>query len=430
MHSEEENYNMESIPPELNTPTYIDVLEQFDAAADWFCLDRNIWKRLRLPQRALCVTMPIRMDNGDVHVFQGFRVQHDSSLGPTKGGVRYHPGVNLGEVAALAMNMTWKCALVGLPYGGAKGGIRCNPKNLSRRELQRLTRRYTAEILPLIGPDHDIPAPDVGTNEQVMAWMMDTYSQQRGYAVPGVVTGKPICIGGSLGREEATGRGVVYITLETLRHLGIKAEGSTAVVQGFGNVGSIAARFLISNGIKVVGVSDSTCGVYNSNGLDISALISYKKSKHTLEGYSNAEMITNEELFGLECTILVPAALSGQITEENVGRLKCRIIVEGANSPTTSVADEILRERGVFVIPDILANSVGVIVSYFEWVQDLQKYFWKEKEINEKLQDIIITAFNRVLRYSLSENTDMRMSSMAIALRRLADAHLARGLYP
>ncbi|OGW57357.1 MAG: glutamate dehydrogenase [Nitrospirae bacterium RIFCSPHIGHO2_02_FULL_42_12] len=421
---------MEFIPPELNTPTYIDVLEQFDAAADWFCLDRNIWKRLRLPQRALCVTMPIRMDNEEVQVFQGFRVQHDTSLGPTKGGVRYHPGVNLGEVAALAMNMTWKCALVGLPYGGAKGGIRCNPKNLSRRELQRLTRRYTAEILPLIGPDHDIPAPDVGTNEQVMAWMMDTYSQQRGYAVPGVVTGKPICIGGSLGREEATGRGVVYITLETLRHLGIKAEGSTAVVQGFGNVGSIAARFLISNGIKVVGVSDSTCGVYNSNGLDISALISYKKSKHTLEGYSNAEMITNEELFGLECTILVPAALSGQITEENAGRLKCRIIVEGANSPTTSGADEILRERGVFVIPDILANSGGVIVSYFEWVQDLQKYFWKEKEINERLQEVIITAFNEVLKFSISENIDMRKASMVKAIKRLADAHLARGLYP
>ena len=421
---------MESIPPELNTPTYIDVLEQFDAAADWFCLDRNIWKRLRLPQRALCVTMPIRMDNGDVHVFQGFRVQHDTSLGPTKGGVRYHPGVNLGEVAALAMNMTWKCALVGLPYGGAKGGIRCNPKNLSRRELQRLTRRYTAEIFPLIGPDHDIPAPDVGTNEQVMAWMMDTYSQQRGYAVPGVVTGKPICIGGSLGREEATGRGVVYITLETLRHLGIKAEGSTAVVQGFGNVGSIAARFLISNGIKVVGVSDSTCGVYNRNGLDISALISYKKSKHTLEGYSNAEMITNEELFGLECTILVPAALSGQITEENADRLKCRIIVEGANSPTTSGADEILRERGVFVIPDILANSGGVIVSYFEWVQDLQKYFWKEKEINERLQEVITTAFIEVLKFSVSENIDMRKASMVKAIKRLADAHLARGLYP
>ncbi|HAS16421.1 MAG TPA: glutamate dehydrogenase [Nitrospiraceae bacterium] len=421
---------MEFIPPELNTPTYIDVLEQFDAAADWFCLDRNIWKRLRLPQRALCVTMPIRMDNEEVQVFQGFRVQHDTSLGPTKGGVRYHPGVNLGEVAALAMNMTWKCALVGLPYGGAKGGIRCNPKNLSRRELQRLTRRYTAEIFPLIGPDHDIPAPDVGTNEQVMAWMMDTYSQQRGYAVPGVVTGKPICIGGSLGREEATGRGVVYITLETLRHLGIKAEGSTAVVQGFGNVGSIAARFLISNGIKVVGVSDSTCGVYNRNGLDISALISYKKSKHTLEGYSNAEMITNEELFGLECTILVPAALSGQITEENADRLKCRIIVEGANSPTTSGADEILRERGVFVIPDILANSGGVIVSYFEWVQDLQKYFWKEKEINERLQEVITTAFIEVLKFSVSENIDMRKASMVKAIKRLADAHLARGLYP
>src|SRR3972149_8596419 len=406
---------MTEIPSEFDSPTYRDVLSQFDAAAEWFCLDPNIRKRLRLPQRALCVTMPIRMDNGDVHVFQGFRVQPDPSLGPTKGVIRYHPDVNLGEVAALAMNMTWKCSLAGLPYGGAKGGIRCNPKNMSRRELQRLTRRYTAEIFPLIGPDHDIPAPDVGTNEQVMAWMMDTYSQQRGYAVPGVVTGKPICIGGSLGREEATGRGVVYITLETLRHLGIKAEGSTAVVQGFGNVGSIAARFLISNGIKVVGVSDSTCGVYNRNGLDISALISYKKSKHTLEGYSNAEMITNEELFGLECTILVPAALSGQITEENAGRLKCRIIVEGANSPTTSGADEILRERGVFVIPDILANSGGVIVSYFEWVQDLHKYFWKEKEINERLQEVITTAFIEVLKFSVSENIDMRKASMVKA---------------
>ena len=421
---------MTEIPSEFDSPTYRDVLSQFDAAAEWFCLDPNIRKRLRLPQRALCVTMPIRMDNGDVHVFQGFRVQHDTSLGPTKGGIRYHPDVNLGEVAALAMNMTWKCSLAGLPYGGAKGGIRCNPKNMSRRELQRLTRRYTAEIFPLIGPDHDIPAPDVGTDEHVMAWIMDTYSQQRGYAVPGVVTGKPICIGGSLGREEATGRGVVYVALEAMKHLGIKIDGTTAVVQGFGNVGSISARFLSEAGIKVIGVSDSTCGIYNSNGLNIPDVIAYKKAKHTLDGFPDGEIITNEELLELECTVVIPAALSGQIKEDNAHRLKCRMVVEGANNPTTKEGDGILKDRGIYVIPDILANSGGVIVSYFEWVQDLQKYFWKEKEINEKLHDIIITAFNRVLRFSLSENIDMRMASMAIAIRRLADAHLARGLYP
>jgi len=421
---------MTEIPSEFNSPSYRDVLAQFDAAAEWLCLDPNIWKRLRLPQRALCVSMPIRMDNGDVHLFQGFRVQHDSSLGPTKGGIRYHPEVNLGEVGALAMNMTWKCSLVGLPYGGAKGGIRCNPKNMSRKELQRLTRRYTAEIFPLIGPDHDIPAPDVGTDEQVMAWMMDTYSHQRGYPVPGVVTGKPVCIGGSLGREEATGRGVVHVTIEAMNHLGIKSEDTTAVVQGFGNVGSITARFLTEAGIRVIAVSDSSCGIYNESGLNIADVTAYKKSKHTLEGYPDGEMITNEELLESECTVVIPAALSGQIREDNANRIRCRMVVEGANNPTTKEGDRILKERDIFVVPDILANSGGVIVSYFEWVQDLQKYFWKEKEINEKLQDIIITAFNRVLRYSLSENTDMRMSSMAIALRRLADAHLARGLYP
>ncbi len=421
---------MQPIPPEFDTPTYRDVVSQLDAAAEWIDLDRNIWKRLRLPQRALCVTMPIRMDSGEVQVFQGFRVQHDSSLGPTKGGVRYHLGVDLGEVAALAMNMTWKCALVGLPYGGAKGGVRCNPKNMSRRELQRLTRRYTAEIFPIIGPDHDIPAPDVGTNEQVMAWIMDTYSQQRGYAVPGVVTGKPICIGGSLGREEATGRGVVYVTMEALKYLGIKIEGASAVVHGFGNVGSNTARFLYSAGIKVIGVSDSTCGIYNSDGLNIRDVITYKRSKHTLEGYPNGETIANEALLELECTILVPAAISGQITEDNAKRLQCRMIVEGANNPVTGRANEILKERGIFVVPDIIANSGGVIVSYFEWVQDLQKYFWKEKEINERLHEVIISAFNRVLEFSTSENIDMRKASMVNAIKRLADAHLARGLYP
>lgn len=424
------DYAMQKVPPEFDSPTYVDVLSQLDAAAEWLCLDRNIWNRLRLPQRALCVSMPIRMDSGDVQVFQGFRVQHDLSLGPTKGGIRYHTGVNLGEVAALAMNMTLKCSLVGLPYGGAKGGVRCNPKNLSKKELQRLTRRFTSEIYPLIGPDHDIPAPDVGTNDEVMAWMMDTYSQQRGYAVPGVVTGKPICIGGSLGREEATGRGVVYITIEILKHLGIKPDESTAVVQGFGNVGSIAARFLTASNIKVIGISDSTCGIFNSKGIDIADVISYKKTKHTLEGYPNGEMVDNKALLESDCTILIPAALSGQITEENAGRLKCKVIVEGANSPTTKEADEILKDKGIFVVPDILANSGGVIVSYFEWVQDLQKYFWKEKEINERLHEIITTAFDKVLKFSVAENIAMRKASMVLAIKRLADAHLARGLYP
>ncbi len=421
---------MTEIPSEFASSSYRDVLAQFDAAAEWLCLDTNIWKRLRLPQRALCVTTPVMMDNGDVHLFQGFRVQHDSTLGPTKGGVRYHPEVGLGEVAALAMNMTWKCSLVGLPYGGAKGGIKCNPKGLSRRELQRLTRRYTADIFPLIGPDHDIPAPDVGTDEHVMAWMMDTYSHLRGHVVPGVVTGKPISIGGSLGREEATGRGVVSIAFEAMKHLGIKCEGATAAVQGFGNVGSIAAQFLSDAGIKVIAVSDSACGIYNEKGLNISDVIAFKKARHTLEGYPDGEIITNEELLEAECTVLIPAALSGQITEDNAHRLRCRMIIEGANNPTTKGGDGILRDRGIFVVPDILANAGGVIVSYFEWVQDVQKYFWKEKEINEKLHEFIITAFNRVLRFSLSENIDMRMASMAISIRRLADAHLARGLYP
>ncbi|MCC7202610.1 MAG: Glu/Leu/Phe/Val dehydrogenase [Nitrospirae bacterium] len=421
---------MTEIPSEFDSSSYRDVLARFDAAAEWFRLDPNIWNRLRLPQRALCVTMPIRMDNGEVHIFQGFRVQHDSILGPTKGGVRYHPEVNLGEVASLAMNMTWKCSLTGLPYGGAKGGIRCNPRSLSKQELQRLTRRYTAEIFPIIGPDNDIPAPDVGTNEHVMAWMMDTYSHQRGYAAPGVVTGKPICIGGSLGREEATGRGVVSVVIESMKLLGINCEGATAVVQGFGNVGAFAARFLTELGIKVVAVSDSTCGIYNKNGLDIGNVTDHKNSRRTLQGYPEGEIISNEELLETECTVVIPAALSGQIRGDNAHKLRCRMVVEGANNPTTKEGDAVLRERGIFVVPDILANSGGVIVSYFEWVQNLQKYFWKEKEINEKLHDFIVTAFNRVLGFSLSEKVDMRMAAMAISIRRLADAHVARGLYP
>ncbi|MBI5197089.1 MAG: Glu/Leu/Phe/Val dehydrogenase, partial [Nitrospirae bacterium] len=383
---------MKSSWGEFDSPEYQMSLAQFERAADRMNLDPNIRVRLRAPQRSLIVNVPVRMESGAVQTFQGFRVQHDTALGPSKGGIRFHPELSLGEVTSLAMAMTWKCALVGLPYGGAKGGVKCDPKTLHPAEIQRLTRRYTAEIFPLIGPDHDIPAPDVGTDAQIMSWIMDTYSQQIGYSVPGVVTGKPICIGGSLGREEATGRGVVYTILETLNHLDIPVEGSTAVIQGFGNVGSHTARLLTMAGLHILAVSDSTGGIYNKQGLNVKAVLDYKRKHHTLDGFPGAERITNQELLTLPCTVLVPAALGGEITRENAAKLRCRIIAEGANGPTTLEADAILKDKGVFIIPDILANSGGVIVSYFEWVQDLQKYFWKEKEINEKLQDIISTA--------------------------------------
>ena len=423
---------MKEIPRcyELNTPVYRMALSQFEEAADLLNLDSNLRERFKTPQRALFVSIPVRMDNGSVKTFYGYRVQHDSSLGPSKGGVRYHPSVNLGEIAALAMWMTWKCALVGLPYGGAKGGVCCDPKTLSRAELQKLTRRYTTEILPLIGPDHDIPAPDIGTDQQIMAWMMDTYSQQKGFSVPAVVTGKPVCIGGSLGREEATGRGVVYTILEALNHLGIEINNTTSAIQGFGNVGSNAARILYEMGLKVIAVSDSKGGIYNKKGMSIPDVIKYKEENDTLLGYPAAEGITNKELLELECTILLPAALSEQITEENAGRTKCRILAEGANGPTTFEADKILLDKGVFIVPDILANAGGVIVSYFEWVQDLQKYFWGEKEINEKLFSIITNAFTKTLQLSLSKKVSMRMGALMLGIEKIAEAHLARGLYP
>ncbi len=415
---------------ELDTPVYRMALSQFEEAADLLNLDSNLRERFKTPQRALFVNIPVRMDDGSVRSFNGYRVQHDDSLGPSKGGVRYHPSVNLGEIAALAMWMTWKCALVGLPYGGAKGGVCCDPKSLSRGELQRLTRRYTIEILPLIGPDHDIPAPDIGTDQQIMAWMMDTYSQQKGFSVPAVVTGKPICIGGSLGREEATGRGVVYTIIEALNHLGIEIKNTTSAIQGFGNVGSNAARILYEMGSKVIAVSDSKGGIYNKKGLLIPDVIKYKTENDTLQGYPEAEPITNRELLEKECTILLPAALSEQIKGENAGRLRCRILAEGANGPTTLEADKILQDKGVFIIPDILANAGGVIVSYFEWVQDLQKYFWGEKEINEKLFSIITTAFKRTLQLSLSKKVSMRIGALMLGIEKIAEAHLARGLFP
>jgi glutamate dehydrogenase (NAD(P)+) len=416
---------------ELNTQTFQLAVAQFDQAAEMMHLDPNLRQRLKLPERSLIVSIPVRMDNGSVKVFTGYRVQHDSSRGPSKGGIRYHPDVDLGEVAALAMWMTWKCALAGLPYGGAKGGVQVAPSGLSRGELERLTRRYAAEIFAQIGPDKDVPAPDVGTDAQVMAWIMDTYSQQVGYAVPGVVTGKPLSIGGSLGREEATGRGVVYVTLEALRHLKLKPEAATVAIQGFGNVGSNTARIMQEVGARVIAVSDQTGGLYNEKGLDVPELLKrYQVNRQPLRDIALGQPITNEDLLALPCTILVPAALSEQITGKNADKVRCRIIAEGANGPTTLEADRILIDKGVFIIPDILANAGGVIVSYFEWVQDAQRFFWNAKDIRDRLQEIITAAFHRTLEFSTKSKSTMRMAALMSGIDKVAQAHLARGLYP
>lgn len=416
---------------ELDTPTFRLAVAQFDQAAELMGLDSNLHERLKFPQRSLVVSIPIRMDDGRVEVYTGYRVQHDSSRGPSKGGIRYHPEVSLGEVAALAMWMTWKCALADLPYGGAKGGVAVAPKTLSRSELQRLTRRYAAEIFPLIGPDKDVPAPDVGTDAQVMAWIMDTYSQQVGYAVPGVVTGKPLSIGGSLGREDATGRGVVCVTLQALRHLQMDIRETTVVIQGFGNVGSHTARIMHEAGAKVIAVSDVSGGIYNPRGLDIPKLLStYKSAGQTLGDTKLGDPLTNAELLQLKCTVLIPAALSEQITKHNAAQLNCRVLAEGANGPTTLEADRIVQDKGIFVIPDILANSGGVIVSYFEWVQDAQRFFWKATDIQDRLNDLMTSAFQRTLHSATVKRTSMRMAALMNGIDKVAQAHMSRGLYP
>ena len=404
-------------------------IEQFDAAAHKLSVDPNVAGRLRRPDRALIVSVPTRMDDGRVHVFTGYRVQHNDVLGPFKGGIRYHPAVTLGEVSALAMWMTWKCSLVGLPLGGAKGGIACDPAELSRNELQSMTRRFTAEIINVIGPEVDVAAPDMGTNEQVMAWIMDTYSQHKGHAVPEIVTGKPVAIGGTLGRREATGRGVVFTILEAAKHLKLDLTRCTAVVQGFGNVGSVAAKELAKIGVKIIGVADRTGGFFDAKGLPIEKLLEVADKNHSLEGCPHGENISNQELLELKCDVLVPAALELQITEVNAPRLQCRIVAEGANGPTTPQADAILRERGIFLIPDVLANAGGVVVSYFEWVQDLQNFFWTEEEVNSKLRDILGKAFNQVLAMSQKHAVDMRMAALMIGIDRVVRAMLWRGLY-
>lgn len=404
-------------------------LRQFEMAAEKLKLDTNITTRLRRPDKALVISVPTRMDDGTVHVFSGYRVQHRNVLGPYKGGIRYHPDVNLGEISALAMWMTWKCSLAGLPFGGAKGGIACDPGKLSRKELQGMTRRYTAEILNFIGPETDIPAPDMGTNEQVMAWVMDTYSQHKGYAVPGIVTGKPVDIGGTLGRKEATGRGLVYVLEQAAKHLKMHLGKSSVLIQGFGNVGQVTARELANLGVKIVGVSDRSTGIYRKDGLPLGDLILYKERNREIEGFSEGEAVSGKAFLELSCDILVPCATEMQVTGENSGRLQCRILAEGANGPTTPEADEILREKEIFVIPDILANAGGVIVSYFEWVQDLQNFFWTEAEVNKKLNEMMTQTFHKVLSVSEKERVDLRLASLMIGVERVARAMLVRGLY-
>jgi len=403
---------------------------QFDNAAKYLDLKAGIKAKLRLPKRELSVHFPVKMDDGSIQMFTGHRVQHSLARGPAKGGIRYHPDVTLDEVRALAMWMTWKCAVVGIPYGGAKGGVVCNPKVMSERELERLTRRFTSEIVMFIGPESDIPAPDVNTTPQTMAWIMDTYSMTKGYSVPAVVTGKPVEIGGSLGRREATGRGVMFTTREALKHLGMPIEGTRVVVQGFGNVGAIGAQLLQELGCTVVAVSDSRGGIYNSNGLNVVDAMRHKAETGMVAGYPGTDKITNEELLELDCEILVPAALENEITSENADRIKARVISEGANGPTTPEADAILFDKGVFVIPDILANAGGVTVSYFEWVQGLQSFFWSENEVNNNLEKIMIKAFQDVLAISQQKKVDMRIAAYILAIGRVATATLLRGIYP
>lgn len=416
---------------EWNSPMLHLAQQQFLKAAQIMSLDENLRERLLFPQRTLVVTLPFRKDNyTHVETVFGYRVQHLLTMGPTKGGIRYHEDVGLGEVSALAMWMTWKCALMRLPFGGAKGGVRIDPTDLTSHEMQRLTRRYTMEIIEMIGPEKDIPAPDMGTNEQVMAWLMDTYSQQLGYSVPTIVTGKPVALGGSLGRREATGRGLVYVIEEAAKVMGMSMQGATAVVQGFGNVGSNTARLLEELGTKVIGVSDVSTGLYNPKGLSVSDLLQYVADNRVLKGYPHAEEVTNQELLELKCDILAPCALQNQITASNVEKLQCKMVAEGANGPTTLEADEILKERGIFVVPDVLGNAGGVTVSYFEWVQGTQNYMWTLDEINSRLKKILVDAFQRTLGRSEKQNLDFRTAALIEGIERVAEAKLRRGLFP
>ena len=405
------------------------MLQEFDGAARLLGLDPGIWKILTNPKRQIIVSCPIQMDNGDIEVFTGYRVQYNITLGPAKGGIRYHPDVTLDEVTALAAWMTWKCAVAHIPFGGGKGGIVCDPTRMSRRELEALTRRYVAEIVDAIGPEKDVPAPDVNTNDQIMAWIMDTYSMHVGHTATAVVPGKPIEMGGSLGRREATGRGVMIVTREAAKHLGFDIKGATVAVQGFGNVGSVSADLLSRIGARIVAVTDWKGGVYNDQGLNIPKMLDFVRQHKTIDGFPGGSPLENEQLFGLDVDVLVPAALENQVTMENAPAIKAKVVAEGANGPTTPEAHRHLHERGIFVIPDILANSGGVTTSYFEWVQDRHGYFWTEEEVNTRLEAKMVEAFEDVLDTSIKYKTDLRTAAYIVAINRVATVTRMRGMY-
>jgi glutamate dehydrogenase (NAD(P)+) len=403
---------------------------QLRKVAQTFAIDANLVNVLEQCKKAIAVSIPVAMDDGSTRVFEGYRVTHNIARGPSKGGIRYHPDVTLDEVKALAMWMTWKCALMGIPFGGAKGGVVCSPKRMSEGELQRMTRRYTSEIINEIGPEKDIPAPDVGTDGRVMAWIFDTYSMNKGHSVLGVVTGKPLTVGGSLGREEATARGSLYCIREAIRKRSLSIQGLRVAVQGFGNVGSHLARMLAADGASVVALSDSGSGLYNPNGIDVQAALAHKAESGMLEGLRGAEAISNAELLLVECDVLAPCALEQVLTEENADQVRAQIVCEGANGPTTPAADDILEAKGVLILPDVLANAGGVVVSYFEWVQGLQEYFWKEAEVNAKLNDIVTRAFNETWATQSSRGVSMREAAYGLAVTRVAEATTTRGIYP
>ena len=403
---------------------------QYERACEWLNVPQDARERTRLPKRSIVVQVPVRMDDGSVKSFEGYRVQHHLALGPTKGGVRFHPGVTIGETAALAMWMSWKCALTGLPFGGAKGGVACDPYTMSQGELERLTRRYTQELISFIGPEMDIPAPDIGTSEKNMGWMMDTYSIAVGHATPGVVTGKPVLLGGSLGRKEATGRGVAFLINRTMDLLKIKAEGATAALQGFGNVGSYAATALASSGVKIIAVTDHTGGLYNPKGINARALQTHVAKYGGVKGFVGGDSLTNAELFTLECDILIPAAMEAQINGETAKKLRCRILAEAANGPTTADGDEVLRQSDIFLIPDILCNSGGVTASYFEWVQNLQNFSWTEVEVNDRLYRVLEKAFQDIQGFQKRHTLSMRDAALAIGVNKVIQAKCARGLFP
>jgi len=420
---------MKSVAMEQETNPWESQAARFDLAAHKLNLDEGLWKVLRYPTREIILHIPVQLDDGHLEVFTGFRVQHSIARGPAKGGIRYAPDVTLDEVRALASWMTWKCAVVNIPFGGAKGGVICDPHRMSMGELERMTRRYTAELVEFIGPEKDVPAPDVNTNEQIMAWMMDTYSMHMRQTVTAVVTGKPINIGGSRGRREATGRGVLIVCDQAIKKLGLSRDTSRVIVQGFGNVGSNAARLMAAAGYKIIGIDEVGGGLSNKNGLDVEALWEYRQKNGTIQGFSGAEKTVPAELLTQDCEILIPAATENQITSRNVDRVKCKILAEGANGPTTAAADEVLADKGVFVIPDILANAGGVTTSYFEWVQDRQGYFWKEALVNEQLEGIMVSAFDDVVHYAETHHVHNRIAAYMLAIDRVAYTIKQRGIY-